>query len=199
MIKTAIFLLSCLLATSATASEFFETKADIIKALKGENKSLGKKRSLFGDKKVRGLKRKKTVMVMKTDDVSGKTSKISYTTGDEIGSANMRVEFDLGSAQLRKTSYPLLDELGKALNDPDLNNKKLIIAGHTDDLGDNEYNMNLSLQRAHAVRYYLNKKYSIHKNRLETLGFGEENPLVNNSNNVNRQMNRRVEIIHGAQ
>jgi len=181
---------------AVSGSEFYETKEDIVKALKGEIKDLGKKRSLFASDKTRALKKKKTVIVMREDAKSGKKSKVSYTTGNEVGSTNMRIEFDVDSAVLRKTSYSLLSELGKALKDPDLKNKKLIIAGHTDNQGDNEYNMNLSLLRAHAVRYFLNKNYGINKHQLEVLGFGEENPLVINSSEVNRQMNRRVEIIH---
>lgn len=185
--------------TVMAEGEFYETKKDIVKALKGEN-NLGKKRSMFGGaNKTRAIKRKKTVMVMREDKQSGKHSKVTYTTGDETGSANMRIEFDLNSARIRKTSHGLLNELGKALNDKDLADKKLIIAGHTDSQGNGEYNMKLSVQRAHAVRFYLNKHFAIHKRRLEVIGFGESNPLVSNANHVNRQMNRRVEIIHGAQ
>lgn len=185
---------------SIASEPFYENAADIVKALKGEKKNLGAKRSLFAGKndKTRALKRKKTMMVMQEDAVTGKNSKISYTTGSEVGSANMRIEFDLNSAKLRRTSHTLLNELGKALQDPAIKNKKLIIAGHTDGAGDNNYNMNLSIQRAHSVRFYLNKKFGIHKRKLEVLGFGEENPLVKNNNHVNRQMNRRVEIIRAA-
>jgi len=187
--------------TTVASEPFYDNAADIIKALKGEKKNLGKKRSMFGGSKDkhRALKRKKTVMVMREDAISGKNSKVAYTTGSEVGNANMRIEFDSNSARLRRSSHSLLNELGKALKDPAIKDKKLIIAGHTDNQGDNEYNMSLSIQRAHSVRHYLHKHYRIHKRRLEVLGFGEENPLVNNNNHVNRQMNRRVEIIHAVQ
>jgi len=186
---------------SVASEPFYDNAADIVKALKGKKKNLGKSRSMFGgsNNKSRALKRKKTVMVMKEDAVTGKNSKVAYTTGGEVGNANMRIEFDSNSARLRHSSHSLLNELGKALNDPSISKKKLIIAGHTDNQGDDEYNMTLSIQRAHSVRRYLNRHFSIHKRRLEVVGFGEANPLVKNTNHVNRQMNRRVEIIHAAQ
>ncbi len=68
------------------------------------------------------------------------------------------------------------------------------INGHTDNVGDHESNLTLSLKRAEAVVQYL-VKHGIGANRLEAKGYGDERPLVSNDDEEEgRQINRRTEI-----
>lgn len=69
---------------------------------------------------------------------------------------------------------------------------KIIIIGYTDDIGNNESNQQLSLDRAESVKScFLNNKI---KNQIITEGKGELNPIFPNNSNANRMKNRRVEI-----
>lgn len=197
-------LLSSLLLTglsfigAAQASEehgFYNKSSDMVEALSGK-KNLGKKRSLFGGgDTTRSLKRKKKVAVMQMDEQSGKYAETIYETGHELGNANLKVEFDFNSANIRNESHALLKELAKALKDNALAKKQITIAGHTDDVGDDVYNMQLSVKRAQAVKVYLTQKLQVPSSRLKVLGFGETLPVIANNTKQNRQLNRRVEIL----
>jgi outer membrane protein OmpA-like peptidoglycan-associated protein len=72
--------------------------------------------------------------------------------------------------------------------------RRAVIEGHTDSMGDDDYNMDLSRDRAFAVRQALVKE-GIPASRISTQGFGESLPVASNSTASGRQENRRVEII----
>ncbi|WP_319761298.1 OmpA family protein [Maridesulfovibrio sp.] len=109
-------------------------------------------------------------------------------------SINLAVQFDVDSAQIKPESYPLLNELGKALISDALKDKRVIIGGHTDSDASPEYNLKLSKERAEAVKKYLTAKFPIAQQRIGTTGFGESNPLVPNTNKYNKLLNRRVQV-----
>ncbi len=71
---------------------------------------------------------------------------------------------------------------------------KLEIRGHTDDQGSDEYNLNLSRQRAETVAGAL-MEMGIERRRLTVEGFGESRPVVPNSSEENRKRNRRTEFV----
>ncbi len=68
------------------------------------------------------------------------------------------------------------------------------VHGHTDSVGSEEYNQGLSLRRAIAVRNSLVNTYGIKADRLEAIGFGESEPIADNSSRVGQAQNRRVEL-----
>ena len=70
---------------------------------------------------------------------------------------------------------------------------KIEISGHTDDKGSDEYNRKLSDNRAKSVLTYLANK-GIDSSRLTSIGFGESQPVIENINDENRAVNRRVEF-----
>ena len=71
-----------------------------------------------------------------------------------------------------------------------------LIEGHTDSDGDEDYNNNLSLQRAGAVRERLISEYEfITPDMLEAKGYGEERPLYDNDTDENKSLNRRIEFV----
>lgn len=107
---------------------------------------------------------------------------------------NLKIEFDFDSANVRRSSDLVLAELGKSLNDPNLAGVRVVINGHTDSVGSDQYNLLLSFRRAKAVRDYLIDRHGIDPRRLEIAGYGESLPLVSNDSDFNRQLNRRVEI-----
>ena len=99
--------------------------------------------------------------------------------------------FDFDKTTLRPTSTAELDRLVKMLNDiPTL---KIEISGHTDNVGSEEYNKNLSEGRAKAVVDYLVNK-GVRSDRLKFAGYGESKPIKTNDTKEGRQLNRRTEF-----
>lgn len=98
--------------------------------------------------------------------------------------------FDFDSYSLRNTTKNNLSRLANTLQKYDTD---VMILGHTDDVGNEEYNLNLSNQRANAVNQYLVNQ-SIRAGRIVPQGLGENDPLFSNDSESNRQKNRRVEL-----
>lgn len=104
-----------------------------------------------------------------------------------------KVYFEYDKAVIKEESYDVLDQVGLILRtNPDI--EEIEIQGHTDDIGSDEYNRELSRQRAKAVKQYLSEKAGIDEGRLLSEGFGSSQPLVPNNSDKNRAKNRRVEF-----
>lgn len=114
---------------------------------------------------------------------------------NEIAFDVQSINFDFGSADLTVEGMRQLDEFGAAMQSPELGNLHLRVEGHTDDLGDAGYNLDLSEQRATAVAKYLYENYGIERERLDVLGLGEEAPLIPDTTLEARAKNRRVEMV----
>ncbi|TWW12787.1 hypothetical protein E3A20_00220 [Planctomyces bekefii] len=71
---------------------------------------------------------------------------------------------------------------------------RLIIDGHTDSIGTDEYNMQLSLRRAQTIRKWLVERFKLDAKKIEAQGKGERFPIADNGNYQGRQLNRRVEF-----
>ena len=99
--------------------------------------------------------------------------------------------FDFNKTSLRDESFPELERVVSILKEnPQM---EIQISGHTDDIGSDYFNNNLSKARAEAVETYLVKK-GINKNRTSAVGYGKAKPLAPNSLEEGRQLNRRVEF-----
>lgn len=138
-----------------------------------------------GALKSRGLER------VKTDAGSVQINQLPETQA----SVNLKVEFDVASYAIRANSLTLLDELGKTLKRPELSGAKFIVGGHTDSDGSNESNVELSFNRARAIRGYLVNNHNIDPNRLKVVGYGETTPISSNADAYGKQKNRRVEVL----
>jgi outer membrane protein OmpA-like peptidoglycan-associated protein len=102
------------------------------------------------------------------------------------------VLFSFDSALVRESAKPTLAQIARALiNNPD---KNLSITGHTCDIGSTTYNQGLSERRAAAVKRYLVES-GISADRITTQGRGETQPLVPNTGEEARSLNRRVEMV----
>ena len=102
------------------------------------------------------------------------------------------VLFDTGKATLKPGAYDTMDRLANALKeDP---TRKVMIEGHTDSVGTDEYNQALSERRAASVQAALMER-GVATNQLSSVGKGESTPVASNSDPGGRQQNRRVELI----
>lgn len=110
--------------------------------------------------------------------------------GSAIG---LPIKFAYNSADILDESKPFLREIGKMMSMPEFANEKLLIEGHTDAAGSEQYNQYLSERRANSVKSYLRLNYQIASNRLFVTGMGESQPLegVNPYDGVNRRVQFR--------
>ena len=102
-----------------------------------------------------------------------------------------RVKFSFDQTEIPDAAASLLDDLagkikayGKAVY--------VEIEGHTDNIGSDDYNMELSGKRAEAVRRYMNEKGGIPLHAISVIAFGESNPVADNGSSDGRSANRRV-------
>ncbi len=102
------------------------------------------------------------------------------------------ITFETNSADLKPTSFAELDRVIELM----YQNPSVVIeiAAHTDDVGNDDYNLKLSERRATSVIQYLNKKGIVNK-RFEARGYGKSKPLIPNDTEEARAQNRRVELI----
>jgi OmpA-OmpF porin, OOP family len=102
------------------------------------------------------------------------------------------VLFDTGMATLKPGAYTTIDRLATVLKQaPD---RKVMIEGHTDSVGADEYNQALSERRATAVQTALLER-GVRSEQITALGKGETFPVAGNDNAAGRQQNRRVEMV----
>jgi outer membrane protein OmpA-like peptidoglycan-associated protein len=99
--------------------------------------------------------------------------------------------FETDKSDLESATKANLDELAKTLKKYDDTN--VLVEGHTDNTGDDNYNMKLSDKRAQAVEDYLVSQ-GVAKGRVTTKGYGESQPVGDNDTASGRQANRRVEV-----
>jgi outer membrane protein OmpA-like peptidoglycan-associated protein len=104
---------------------------------------------------------------------------------------NSGLLFDVNKATLRDASKAELTKLAQILNKyPDTN---ILVEGHTDNTGSEEYNLELSRQRAQSVENYL-ASLNVNPTRFTIMGYGESQPVATNDTAEGRQQNRRVDL-----
>lgn len=99
--------------------------------------------------------------------------------------------FDVNKSELNANSMENLAELSETLKKYEDTN--VLVEGHTDASGSDEYNLELSKERAYSVEDYLTE-LGVEKSRLETMGYGESQPIATNETEEGKQQNRRVEV-----
>jgi len=101
--------------------------------------------------------------------------------------------FDFDKAELKPEGKEQINEYVKVAREVLSRADKVIISGHTDNVGKADYNMKLSLQRAEAVRDYL-KSIGSKPDKMDVIGEGMNRPVADNRTKEGRAKNRRVEV-----
>jgi len=195
-----LVLFCSLLPATAHSADFAYSSEDIVRGLtaqpdRSETRGFGTSRGIG-----KGLDLTRAAPAMReVVSMHESTKGIVITRGFEAveresGSVNLKVEFDIDSAQLRPAARQVMEQLANALARPELQGKNIGINGHTDSDGSNQHNLDLSFRRARSVRGYLVSRYDIPASRLKVVGYGESMPIVANTSYANKQLNRRVEL-----
>lgn len=87
---------------------------------------------------------------------------------------DLEINFDYNSAEVSASAAGAVNELGKALTDPNLKGSTFLLAGHTDAAGSGDYNQALSERRADTIKRTLMEKFGIDGSQLVTVGYGKQ-------------------------
>ncbi|HDS00943.1 MAG TPA: OmpA family protein, partial [candidate division Zixibacteria bacterium] len=112
----------------------------------------------------------------------GEGIKITFDSG---------ILFEVNKSNLQPVAETNLTKLAEILNKYE--DTEILIEGHTDSTGPEEYNMDLSIRRANSVGNYLAGQ-EVNPGRFTLMGYGEKQPIASNETLEGRQQNRRVEI-----
>ena len=109
---------------------------------------------------------------------------------EEIARFELQVNFDFDESVIRDEDVPEIEDLAEFLREYD--GVMLQLEGHTDNIGTQLYNLDLSQRRADAVRDMLIADFGISPGRVTAQGFGEQLPVADNETDAGREANRRV-------
>lgn len=107
---------------------------------------------------------------------------------------DLEIQFDYNSADISSSSLSSVQALGKALSSPNLKGSTFVVAGHTDAIGGESYNQDLSERRADSIKRYLTDKYGINGTDLVTVGYGKTKPKDPSA--PMDPINRRVQVVN---
>ena len=116
----------------------------------------------------------------------------------ELAAAKPRIDLDIqfeyNSARINQASLPAVQELGKALSTPELKGSTFVVAGHTDAIGGDAFNQDLSERRADAIKRFLTEKYGVNGANLVTVGYGKTK--LKDPSSPTSPVNRRVQVVN---
>lgn len=135
---------------------------------------------IYMDKQARELEKK--VENAKVERI-GEGIKMTFDSG---------LLFGFDSYSISEATRKNLDNMAEVLKDYE--DTDILIEGHTDSVGDEQYNQNLSEKRAEAVSDYL-RQHKVKRKRLRTVGYGENQPIASNDDQAGQKLNRRVEVV----
>src|SRR5215471_7886439 len=107
---------------------------------------------------------------------------------------DLEIQFDYNSAAISQSSMSSVQALGQALSDPKLKGSTFVVAGHTDGVGSDAFNQDLSERRADTIKRYLVDKCSIAGADLVTVGYGKTK--LKDAEDPKDPINRRVQVVN---
>lgn len=113
-----------------------------------------------------------------------------YVRLEQKVSLTLNVEFDFDSSERRDEHTGEVKKVADFMNQHP--HSSVVMEGHTDSMGDADYNLGLSERRASTIAEMLVEKFNISADRVSSIGFGESQPIATNDTDEGRQKNRRV-------
>jgi len=130
-----------------------------------------------------------------------KTRSLSLGEREEIAelasnkpNIDLDIQFDYNSDKITATSMPSVQALGQALSNVNLKGSTFVVAGHTDAIGGEAYNQDLSERRADTIKRYLTDKFGIAGTDLVAVGYGKTKPKDPSA--PMDPVNRRVQVVN---
>lgn len=124
---------------------------------------------------------------------SAERTQIAEITKDKPN-IDLEITFEYNSANISRQAAPAVEALGKALSSPDLKGATFVVAGHTDSVGGEGFNQELSERRADTIKRVLVEKYGIAGADLVTVGYGESR--LKDPAHPDSGVNRRVQVVN---
>ena len=112
---------------------------------------------------------------------------------ETTGSVTLDIEFDTAKWVVKPKYNDEIKQVADFLKAR--SEAKVVIEGHTDNVGSKASNIKLSQQRADSVKAYLVNRFGVESNRLRAVGYGPDRPVASNDTAEGRQKNRRVEAV----
>ena len=183
----------------ALAGENNVTKDDILSALYVQPQPMTRGLSIGTPRVDPAAKAKKESFLASIRN--RKTRSLSLGEREEIAEIadtkpkiDLEINFDFNSASIRPSSMPSVQALGQALSDPKLKGSTFVVAGHTDGIGSDAFNQDLSERRADTIKHYLVDNYHIASSDLVTVGYGKTK--LKNPQDPTDAINRRVQVVN---
>jgi outer membrane protein OmpA-like peptidoglycan-associated protein len=147
---------------------------------------LARQQAASAEQRAAGLERQTQDLEEQLKDLQTRKTErgLVLTLGDVL--------FDTGKSTLKPGAYATIDRLANALKE--VSTRTVVIEGHTDSVGSEDYNQQLSEQRAQSVQSALMQR-GVNGSQIATAGKGEGLPVASNDTAGGRQQNRRVEVI----
>ena len=111
----------------------------------------------------------------------------------ETISITLFIEFDFDKDVVRSQHHNDVKKISDTLSK--YSEATVQLEGHTDSMGTDAYNMDLSKRRADNVKKYLVDKFNVNASRVSTVAYGESKPVANNETKEGRTLNRRIEVL----
>ncbi len=139
------------------------------------------------------MKRQREELVKSLDGMFASHEAVVLRKGDDIIIRLIGLTFPSGKSVIMPEFFGLLTTVQRAIRK--FPNAPITIEGHTDAVGDDRYNENLSLERAMAVKQYLMANMGLDDTRVTALGYGETRPIASNETAQGRAQNRRIDVV----
>lgn len=139
------------------------------------------------------LKRRREERVRAVEEMFASNEAVVLRKGNDLIIRLIGLTFPSGKTTIRPQYFTLLTRVQRALRK--FSNSPFAIEGHTDSIGDDRFNQNLSHQRALAVKQYLLANMGLDDSRITALGYGERRPIASNETRKGRAQNRRIDIV----
>jgi outer membrane protein OmpA-like peptidoglycan-associated protein len=107
---------------------------------------------------------------------------------------DLDIQFEFNSAKISPSSMAKVEELGKALSNPNMKGSTIMVAGHTDAVGGDGFNQDLSERRADTIKRYLADNYGVAVADLVTVGYGKTK--LKDPKEPTAAVNRRVQVVN---
>jgi len=138
------------------------------------------------------LKRQREELISSVEGMFDSQEAVVLRKGDDLIIRLIGLTFPSGKSTIKPEFFNLLATLQRAIRK--FPNSPITIEGHTDSIGDDRYNENLSYERAIAVKQYLLANMGLDNTRITAVGYGESRPIASNDANAGRAQNRRIDI-----